>query len=240
MKKLIANWEKITLIALLIVFFAQVVIFAGKIDAYNEFFGSRGEQLTAKTVPESAGAYVSPENIMSNIDVLLADLFAGEKGRDIFSAKRMSAAGMPERVAEESSGEEPDVEVVDIKNKPLPIEYMGKIVFDDGRIVAQVNVHRKSYLVEDGTEFGGYSVESISPKKLVLRDSDSRKIELSFREILYSEELMATVKERSSQKVFDIYKDSSFLGFKVLDIAEDYVLVSNQGQHLKLWKGRVQ
>ncbi len=238
MTNLSKNWEKIVLAALIVVFLAELALLGQKSDSGSSL-SVRKAKLRHRQEGGAKNISRKIENAVADLDARLAKLFTGKGDRDIFSAVKTSLEETTAARYAVGAGEA-KLEVLDIKNKPLPIEYRGYIVFGDGHLVAQVNVHQKSYLVGTGAEFAGYKILNITSKRIVLLNGDSRRLTLGFRQISYSKDLMAVLRDDNSGQTIDIYKDSSFSGFKVLDITEDYVLVSKQGQHLKLWKGRVQ
>jgi len=192
---------------------------------------ARIEQAETAGEPEAGNFPGVPEPLSSLLDT--AKILSG---RDIFSREPEQATSRGG--AGTAASQTPRFEVVDIAQKPLGISYEGRIVFADGRIVAQVNVGRESYLVGTGATVAPYTVADLNRNKLVLTVGSARFV-VNYREPAYSDELMATVKELNSAKTFSVSKNSDFLGGTVLDIDEESVLVSKQGQYLRIEKGTV-
>jgi hypothetical protein len=156
--------------------------------------------------------------------------------RDIFAR----TAEEQQRVSvERVAAPAPRFEVMEITFKPLGIEYQGRIVFADGSLVAQVNMHDKSYLVKSGARLAPYTVDSIDKDVLVLKESAGKRISVKYRQTAYVDELMANIKEVNSNTTFLVSKNSEFFGCTVLDIDEESVLVSSEGEHFRLEKGTV-
>ena len=132
------------------------------------------------------------------------------------------------------------LQVIEIGLKPLGIEYQGRVSFeDDIDMVAQVNIHKKSYLVKKGTKFAAYNVHELNGEFIELKDEKGKIIKIKYRKIAYTNELVAKIKELTSSYSETVNKNGTFLAYKVLDIDEDSVLLSLRGQHLRLEKGMV-
>ncbi|MCK4994708.1 MAG: hypothetical protein KAS13_06650 [Candidatus Omnitrophica bacterium] len=132
------------------------------------------------------------------------------------------------------------LQVIEIGLKPLGIEYQGRVSFeDDIDMVAQVNVHKKSYLVKKGTKFAAYNVHELNGEFIELKDKKGKIIKIKYRKIAYTNELVAKIKELTSSYSETVNKNGTFLAYKVLDIDEDSVLLSLRGQQLRLEKGMV-
>lgn len=142
--------------------------------------------------------------------------------------------------AETMSGDNSELLVSEIGLKPLGVEYRGKVFFkDDDEMIAQVNVNKKSYLVKKGTRFSGYKVSALNGKYLKLKDKKGKILKIEYRQKAYTDELVAKIKELTSEHTKTVSKNDTFLEYKVLDINEDSVLLSLKGQHLRLEKGMV-
>lgn len=144
-----------------------------------------------------------------------------------------------EKVKDISVSEQPILEVLEIGYKPLGIEYQGRIVFQEGKLVGQVNLLDKSYIVEKGSRLPGYTVEALTKDHINLKDAKGSCKKINYRKAAYTKELVATLREQTSGQTQDVSKNSQFLSYKVLDIDEESVLLSTQGQHLRLKKGMV-
>ncbi len=132
------------------------------------------------------------------------------------------------------------LQVIEIGLKPLGIEYQGRVSFeDDIDMVAQVNIHKKSYLVKKGTKFAAYNVHELNGEFIELKDEKGKIIKIKYRKIAYTNELVAKIKELTSSYSETVNKNGTFLAYKVLDIDEDSVLLSLRGQQLRLEKGMV-
>ena len=156
-------------------------------------------------------------------------------GRNIFT--KVKDAQQPK--AEIEYNNESGFEISYIMREPLNIEYRGRIVYGPGKIVAQVNLRNKTFLVRQGSKFAGYTVKYLDMHKIFLKKEDGSELEIGYREVVYKNKLTAQIKELETERSFFITKGSTFYGYKVLDIQEDYVLLSKHGQHLKLEKGMV-
>lgn len=155
-------------------------------------------------------------------------------GRDIFSRE----LEQPESERGTAGPQLPRFQIIEITPKPLGISYEGRIIFSDGRIVAQVNMGKTSYLVGVGSTLSPYTIADLNNNMLVLLAGTTRYV-VSYRQSACSDELMATIKELNTNTTFLVTKNSDFLGGTVLDIDEESVLVSKQGQYLRIEKGTV-
>ncbi|MFH2137160.1 MAG: hypothetical protein ABII88_01460 [Candidatus Omnitrophota bacterium] len=133
----------------------------------------------------------------------------------------------------------PIFELLETGYQILGIYYWGRVIFDGGEIIAQVNFKDRTYLVKVGSKVGPYSVTALEYNSIILEDENANIIEIEYRKTAYSQSRMAKIKEYNSQRTLVVNKDSELFGYKVLDIQEDYVLVSDQVEHLKLEKGMV-
>ena len=158
----------------------------------------------------------------------------------VISKRNIFTQQVHNKSAEAVTGDRLVLQVSEIGLKPLGIEYRGKVFFkDDNDMVAQINVDKKSYLVKKGTCFAVYQVSELNEKFIKLKDKKGKVIKIKYRQHTYTNELMAKIKELNSAYWKTVIKNDTFLEYKVLDIEEDSVLLSLQGQHLRLEKGMV-
>ncbi|MBU1045008.1 MAG: hypothetical protein KJ915_11495 [Candidatus Omnitrophica bacterium] len=134
----------------------------------------------------------------------------------------------------------PVLELLDISYKPLGFQYQGRIIYPNGKIVAQINANNKSYLVQLGAKVGDYKVTHLDKNSVVLKMKKGESLDIKYLQQGYSDELMAKIKDNISGKIETVYKNSDIFGYKVLDIDRDFVILSKLGQQLRLQKGMVQ
>jgi len=175
------------------------------------------------------------ENLMALIDDEFSNETPLKAKRNIFEKWHMQTAAKEEV----SDSDALVLKLEEIGYKPLGIEYKGKIIFGDGEIVAQINIHKQSYIIKSGSPVLDYTVEQLTRKFIKLKDKQGRYTKIKYREKMYTNEHVATLRELRSNKVKVVNKNSSFLGFKVLDIDEESVLLSRAGERLRLRKGMV-
>ena len=158
----------------------------------------------------------------------------------VISKRNIFTQEVHDKSVEAVTGDRLVLQVSEIGFKPLGIEYRGKVFFkDDNDMVAQINVDKKSYLVKKGTRFAIYQVRELNGKLIELTDKEGKVINIKYREHAYTNELMAKIKELNSGYLKTVIKNDTFLEYKVLDIDEDSVLLSLQGQNRRLEKGMV-
>ncbi|MFH1459950.1 MAG: hypothetical protein ABIG64_06210 [Candidatus Omnitrophota bacterium] len=228
------SWEKMLCAILGGIFIFSAVILNNSLLRQGNSVREKSENLKAKRIIKTATELDDESKIQADYGFNPKISFDKEKFRDIF---------VKHVIRDESevvvSSDNPVIEVVEISYKPLEIEYKGRLIFDDGRIVAQVNMQERSYLVSLGSTIFQYQIDYLDDKYINLKDKTQKNTKIQYRHAAYSNELVAQIKEHTDQRVFTVSKDSNFLGYKVLDIDEEYVLVSKKGQHLRLEKGMV-
>lgn len=238
MKEFPKNAQKVISYILIGVLIICVVIFVKKTIASGYLLEQRMKNVIAKNNQKT----LVPVDCPKHGDSLFAELEIQTQAGEQIELKRDLFSEFKDKVAVDEVDvlvRKPIIEVLEIEYKPLSIRYLGRIVFENGKIVAQVNIYNKSYLVYEGSKIAEMVVETINKDLISLKDKRGNFTKIKFRQLAYSNKLIAKIKEHNSQQTLEISKDSDFFGYKVLDINEDYVLVSNQGQHLRLEKGRV-
>ena len=236
MKEKYENLEKIIFFCLLVIALLSLPVLFAKTAVTNEVVDKKIKMLQTDNREnkfegmdsESDKGYPSAE------DKSARDLSGLTSKRNIFT-QQLSSKG-----AEVSVGDSIELLVSDIGLKPLEIEYNGNVFFKDDRdMVAQVNVHKKSYLVKKGSSFASYKVQVLTKTEIKVKDKKGKIIKIKYREKTYTNELMAQIKELKSGYSKTVSKNDTFLKYKVLDIDEESVLLSLLGQHLRLEKGMV-
>ncbi len=236
MKVIYKNWEKaifFTLIGGLLV----IMLFCIRKGAdYKRHISRRiaglaqGEVNRHRWLIPGEGDY---ESFLEKIKKGPAVFYLSKSGRNIFTTFGKESGY--ESVRPGTSA----FKIFEIDYKPLEIEYRGRIVFGNGRIVAQVSFHNRTYLVGVGAKVARYKVTHLDKDYIKLQSDKAEVIKIGYQKKTYSEELMAKVKELNSQRILQVSEGSEFFGGKVLDIDKDYVLVSKQGQLIRLEKGMV-
>ncbi|MBI4846421.1 MAG: hypothetical protein HY810_08165 [Candidatus Omnitrophica bacterium] len=237
MKEIYKNLDKIILIFTVLIFLTTILVIVGKTAAVNKNILQRLIFLQPERQSHQAGIStdVSAENMFL---VNIKSVINASNKRDLFSPFKNT----PEQAQAFSNNTFNDtlIEVLEIGYQPLNVEYRGRITFNNGRVVAQLNIGNDSYLASLGAKIVDYTVEALDENSVGLRNDQGKLMIVRYRKVTYTDELTATVKELNSKTKIKIRKDSDFFGFKVLDITPEYVLVSKMGQHLKLEKGTVQ
>ncbi|MBU4305965.1 MAG: hypothetical protein KJ893_10180 [Candidatus Omnitrophica bacterium] len=233
MREIYKNWEKIVFSVLVILLVSVIAAGRGKILDFSRSIEKKVDELEYS----EADNFSASEDFSQGEPKILEDMrkdISESFSRDLFSRGQIR----PENSIN-ISAKGVLLQVVDTAYKPLGVIYRGRIIFEDGSIIAQVNLAKKSYLVRKGSKFDRYEVDYIDKYHLELREADGKHIRLTYRKTAYTDERIAKIKELNSQRLMSVGKDSELFGYKVLDIGEDYVLVSKQGQRLKLEKGMV-
>ncbi len=236
MKGKYENLEKIIFFTFLCLLLVAIPVLLNKAVADNDILDEKMQRLTmynSRSITDVRD-YAQEEEYLRQAEQTARELSSVTSKRNIFS-ERLCRKDVQDPVSDR-----PVLQVSEIGFKPLGIEYRGKVFFeDDNAMVAQVNVHKKSYLVKEGTRFAAYRVDELNEKFIKLTDKKGRIIKIKYRQKAYSNELVAKIKELTSAYSKTVSKNSRFLEYKVLDIDEDSVLLSLQGQHLRLEKGMV-
>ena len=232
MKNVNQNTEKTVCFVLLAVLITLLLIFAKTIDNYRYDIARKINSLKhqAQAEPEASLGH----DLVKDIKVAAFISCPKQEGRNIFS--RLEKEDFFAPVVE---ADDPSFNLLEVGYKPLKIKYEGRIDFNDGTIVAQVNLKNNTYLAKKGATIENYRIVKLNKAYLDLEDRFSQVTRINYRETMYGDEFIAKIVEVKSQQIFEVSENSKFLGYKVLDIDKDYVLVSKQGQHLRLEKGRV-
>ncbi|MFH1093181.1 MAG: hypothetical protein V1739_03375 [Candidatus Omnitrophota bacterium] len=236
MKEKYENLEKVIFFVLLCLLLVAMPVLLKKRAASNDILEKKIKSLSINNSEsvETGNEYTNTEKYLRVQEQANRTLSSLTSKRNIFSEP------VYKKNAEIVTGEHQVLQVSEIGFKPLEIEYRGKVFFkDDNDMVAQVNILKKSYLVKKGTKFASYQVDELNEKFIKLTDKKGEVIKIEYRQKVYTNELVAKIKELTSAYSETVSKNGSFLEYKVLDIDEDSVLLSHQGQHLRLEKGMV-
>ena len=236
MKEKYENLEKVIFFVLLCLLLVAIPVLLKKRAANNDILDKKTRKLSMYGPESVAGGrdYIQDEEYLRLEDQKARALSSLTSKRNIFSKQ------VYKKNAEIVASDRPVLQVSEIGFKPLEIEYRGKVFFkDDNDMIAQVNVHKKSYLVKKGTHFAAYQVDELNEKFIKVTDKKGKVIKIKYRQKAYTNELAATIKELTSAYSKQVSKNGRFLEYKVLDIDENSVLLSHQGQHLRLEKGMV-
>ncbi len=234
MKAKYENLERIIFFVLLAIVVLTIPVVLAKTIANNKMIDKKMQMLVGKKSENLSKMTDLDQKYLMADDKTVRDPSTLTAKRNIFTP-RLTSKGI---VA--SIGDSVKLLVSEIGLKPLEIEYRGRVFFKDkGDMVAQVNVHKKSYLVKKGTSFAAYKVYELNGDLIKLTDKKGKNIEIKYREKTYTNELVAQIKELVSGYSKTVSKNDTFLEYKVLDIDEESVLVSLLGQHLRLEKGMV-
>ncbi|MFH2145067.1 MAG: hypothetical protein ABII75_03455 [Candidatus Omnitrophota bacterium] len=227
------HWEKIICGSVMLIFGAIVVICGMQAVNYGRYISGRIDGLSdvpeEKVSPdeESVADRLLKRNFSDILETVKRNIFAKiVKEQPVFEQKKVKA-------------DEPLFEVLDIEPKSLDIEYLGRILFADNNVVAQVNFQDRSYIVESGSHLAGYEVVFLDSNNIHLKDKEGEIIKLVYRKKGFGKEMTAQIKETKTNQMQVVTKGSEVFGYKVLDIDKTSVLLSKQGQHLKLQKGKV-
>lgn len=234
MKNIFQCWERTISAILLFIFILAIVFFTQKSKDYQKYIFKKAERYLSGELKNVSQQYPEEEGYIKILEKMKknqADFSQFKTQRNIFAQVTRG------KIAQTVLSDKPVFELLEIGYKPLGIEYRGRIVFADGQIIAQVNLYNQTYLVKKGTKFCNYEVLDLEKEYLEIVSQTTKSIRLTYQKTTYTKELVAKIKELNSQQIVTVSKDSEFLGFKVLDIDKDYVLLSNQGQRLKLEKG---
>ena len=236
MKEKFAHLEKIIFFVLLGVLLFSLPVLFKSLSVNNDIIDQKIQSLTSENSEKPSKALVS--------DLALAYPPLAEKPARELAALTSKRNIFTQQAYDENkvtaSGESRELLVNKIGLKPLGIEYRGKVFFkDDDRMLAQVNVHKKSYLVKKGTKFASYKVHELNGESIEVTDKKGEVIKIKYREKAYTNELAAQIKELISGYSKTVTINDTFLEYKVLDIDENSVLLSLLGQHLRLEKGMV-
>jgi len=235
MKLIYKHWEKIIFAALLCMLVIALAALAGKTARYQQNIAQKMDSWDAD-VPGRQKLIKEQDTvkmIIVRIKKTFADFELKQIKRNIFARMLETTAGQPVMVAE------PIFKLLEITYKSLGIQYRGRVVYESGKIIAQLNFDNKSYLVGIDSQVAGYEVVGLGKNHIHLKDNKRKTLKLKYQQAAYSEELVARIQECNSNQTVEVSKGSELFGYKVLDMDMKSVLLSKQGQHLKLEKGKV-
>ncbi|MCG2712442.1 MAG: hypothetical protein L6416_09000 [Candidatus Omnitrophica bacterium] len=236
MKEKYENLEKVIFFVLLCLVLGVIPVLFNKAAANNDILDKKIQRLSTRSTQSAAGSrdYTKTEEYLNIEEQTVRALSSVTSKRNIFSEHGYNKS------VDIAAGDRRVLQVIEIGFKPLGIEYQGKVFFkDDNEMLAQVNMYKKSYLVKEGSHFAYYQVHELNEKFIKLKDKKGKVIEIKYRQKAYVNERVAKINELTRGYSETVTKNSNFLEYKVLDIDEDSVLLSHQGQHLRLEKGMV-
>ncbi|MCM8813303.1 MAG: hypothetical protein NC924_05125 [Candidatus Omnitrophica bacterium] len=179
------------------------------------------------------------EEIKKNV----AAFSAQNEVRDIFAPVPESVPTVETKLPEikEVIGTSPAWVLSQIVPKPFPLQYRGSVMLETGRLIAQINSEKRSYLAKHGDQVGDYTVVQVGEDAVHLqRHADTGgMVRLPYRRVHYSTELQAVfVEQKTNQKII-VDKNTTFLGAQIVAIESEAVVFSAQGKTGRLQKGMV-
>ena len=200
-------------------------------------FGSQNAGYAAQAAILDMNSDVTSYSSLNDIKQRVDEQLELKAKRNIFAPKKKQKTLTAVDDLEDS--DEVVLRLVKTGFKSLGLNYRGQMFYKDGTLVAQVNYKKKTYLVSKGSKFKGNQVTDLSKEMITIKTYKGKEVTIPFRKIVFTDERIAEIQECNSLKTAVLSMNSKFLGYKVLDISEDSVIVSKHGQHLKLQKGTV-
>lgn len=122
----------------------------------------------------------------------------------------------------------------DIHPIPHPIVFQGYLELPDGRLLGQVNVDRRTALVELEEVVAGYQVTGISKAALDVRTPGGESLRLPYRTPVVSGAFEATLHDRQAQATLTVRKGFEGQGFRVVEVTAEHVVLWTQRRTVTL------
>jgi hypothetical protein len=117
----------------------------------------------------------------------------------------------------------------------LPMVYKGYIELTD-RLVGQVNWYDTTKFVEERSAFNGYRIHKITKEMIEATDKTGKKIQFRMNEPVLGDEFEAVLYDNISKKTFNLKLASEIGGYKVIDIAANYVILLLEDEEIVIKK----
>lgn len=130
-----------------------------------------------------------------------------------------------------------DLRIVSIEPVNLPFIYIGFIQTASGTIIGQVNWSGKTYFVERSEKLKDYKVVDVDKRIMKLEGGDGR-LTLELKKPVKGKELVAKLYNSMDDKTYEVRKDDTLKGYKILDIKADNVILYGQNKEWVVNEGR--
>ena len=111
-----------------------------------------------------------------------------------------------------------------------PVTYLGYVEMPGGRLLGQVNVDRKTQLVEPEAVVAGYTILAVTKEGLDVRAPDGSPVHLPYRTSVPSGAFEASVYDQRERATLRLRKGMNIGGLQVIDVTEHQVIVRDRGQ----------
>jgi hypothetical protein len=123
-----------------------------------------------------------------------------------------------------------------IEKEEIPIVFKGSIVRGDEVIIAQINWGNKTYFVKPNEMLKQWLIAEITENFVIIKDTDSKPFTLFLNRVTYSEIMVASVLYTKENKIYRVKVGDLVDDYKVLDIKNENVIVSNKNSQIIISK----
>ena len=90
--------------------------------------------------------------------------------------------------------------------------------------------------MEEGDALNGYRIRNISKEVIEATDKNGKNIQFKLNKPVLSDDLEAVLYDNISKKTFELKLASEIDGYKVIDIASNYVILLLDGEEIIIKK----
>jgi hypothetical protein len=123
-----------------------------------------------------------------------------------------------------------------IEKEEIPIIFKGSIVRGDEVIIAQINWGNKTLFVKPNEMLKQWLVAEITENFVVIKDPDGKPVTLFLNRVTYSESMVASLLYTKENKIYRVKIGDFIDDYKVLDIKNENVVVSNKNSQIIISK----
>jgi len=123
-----------------------------------------------------------------------------------------------------------------IEKEEIPIIFKGSIVRGDQVIIAQINWGNKTFFVKPNEMLKQWLISEITENFVIIKDAESQPFTLFLNKVTYSEMMVASVLYTKENKIYRVKVGDTIDDYKVLDIKNENVIVSNKNSQINISK----
>ncbi len=123
-----------------------------------------------------------------------------------------------------------------IEKEEIPIIFKGSIVRGDQVIIAQINWGNKTFFVKPNEMLKQWLISEITENFVIIKDAESQPFTLFLNKVTYSEMMVASVLYTKENKIYRVKVGDTIDDYKVLDIKNENVIVSNKNSQIIISK----
>lgn len=132
--------------------------------------------------------------------------------------------------------EEPVFVIDSVKEETIPIVFRGSIVRGNNMIIAQINWANKTYFVKPSETLNNWQIIDITKDKVTIKSAEGKTAVLELNKVTRTAQLIATLTFTPKNQIFQVKKGDEVCGYKVIDIQNDYVIVSKNNSQITISK----